>query len=594
MTPGKLSIVLALALTSCVVGTDYRPAADDCVTAEGNQWCTEKHGQALHCRHDWPSCGRTSKDGCEAEPPADPACYSPCGRGLSLSEVDVSCEGYDGSTTSGVASTGSTTNSTTSTSTTSEETSSEGETGSESSSTGDVVVACTAHTDCADAEAPACGDDGTCVACDAIADGDTACATHDEGAPLCREGACVPCHGSNTDACPAEMPTCQDFTCVECTSDDDSACSVARPVCSENTCVPCTADDIGACANDAARPVCFENTCVACTEDDPGACTGETPVCDTETNTCVPCAEHGQCESGVCNVDTGACFSAANVLVVDGGPGCTNNTEPFCRIGQAVSAIPQGQLTAVLVHALGGDTPYFESIILDGALTALFVAAGEDPPRIQGNGGPGLTVSGGAIAHLERIQFRGNTSGLGLLVTGEGSRAVLDRCVVALNRTGGISITTNGALELVNSFVSGDSDADALAVTGGTAAILYSTLAGQYGVSHALACDETSSVTVRNSFFVARHDDDEVQCDAASFSYSAAEMSLPGTGTFQLGPLELSWFSNIGQGDLHLNEPPNGLLRAAQWQPGDPSIDIEGDARPTTEGEMGVAGADVP
>src|SRR5690606_14040765 len=225
-------------------------------------------------------------------------------------------------------------------------------------------------------------------------------------------------------------------------------------------------------------------------------------------------------ESGVCNVDTGACFAAANVLVVNGASGCANNTEPFCRIGQAVQAIPEGQLTAVLVHALAGDTSYQESVVLDGARTALFLAATESAPIIQGNGGPGFTVSGGAVAHLEKLRFERGTHH-GVVITGEGSRAELDRCIVTRNQMGGVLVTTDGALELVNSFVSGDNDADALAVTGGTATILYSTLAGQFGTSRALACDETSSVTVRNSFFVARHDDDEVQCDAASFSYSA-------------------------------------------------------------------------
>lgn len=609
MMPFKNAIVLLpFCLAACVLGYDERPDDDDCVNQTGNQWCKEKHGEELYCRRGFPECGRVSWDGCDPEPPVEPACYSPCGHMLSVADLQQSCEGYDGSTTTtGSTSAGTTTSSTTSsTGTTSEGTTSEAASeseGSGSSSDGTTTLdgpdGCLDHPDCTDPALPACGADGVCGACDVAEDGDSVCALLDPSAPLCRESSCVACEEEeeeDTYACPISTPACVDFQCVECTAETTAACSVERPVCFENACVACTADDVGACANEEAHPVCFENACVACTAEDRGACAGETPVCDAETNSCVPCTEHGQCESGVCNVDTGACFSAANVLVVEGAPGCQDIVEPFCEIGQAVQAIPEGQLRAVLVFARRGGTAYQESVTLDGGRTALFLAGTNVRPIILGNGGPGLTVSGGAVAMLEGIRVERGTNE-GLLVTGEGSRAELDRCWVAQNSGGGIAVTEGAAIEVVNSFVSGVVDTDALAISGGTATIVYSTLAGRSvegGTSRALACDEASTVVARNSFFVATNDADEVECDAASFSFSAAEMSLPGEGTVFLGPMELTWFTNIVQGDLHLNEPRDGLLRAARWQPGDPTVDIDGDPRVATEGEMGVAGADVP
>jgi hypothetical protein len=56
-----------------------------------------------------------------------------------------------------------------------------------------------------------------------------------------------------------------------------------------------------------------------------------------------------------------------------------------------------------------------------------------------------------------------------------------------------------------------------------------------------------------------------------------------------------SWFTGFAGGDFHLSGThPAALELAATWMTGDPTTDIDGDARPTMDGATDVAGADVP
>jgi len=55
------------------------------------------------------------------------------------------------------------------------------------------------------------------------------------------------------------------------------------------------------------------------------------------------------------------------------------------------------------------------------------------------------------------------------------------------------------------------------------------------------------------------------------------------------------WFVGYGAGNFHLQNDGLSLFAdIAQWQPGDPLTDIDGDPRPTTAGAADYAGADVP
>ncbi len=57
----------------------------------------------------------------------------------------------------------------------------------------------------------------------------------------------------------------------------------------------------------------------------------------------------------------------------------------------------------------------------------------------------------------------------------------------------------------------------------------------------------------------------------------------------------LTWFAGYAAGDFHLTvTAPLDEILIVDWQPGDPTTDIDGDPRLTADGELDYAGADVP
>jgi len=82
-------------------------------------------------------------------------------------------------------------------------------------------------------------------------------------------------------------------------------------------------------------------------------------------------------------------------------------------------------------------------------------------------------------------------------------------------------------------------------------------------------------------------DDPEVNCVTDVFDDNANEL--------ELGVYDPDWFVDVGNFDSHLTGvAPPSLLTTAQWQAGDPTVDIDGDPRPDMNGADDVAGADVP
>ena len=81
---------------------------------------------------------------------------------------------------------------------------------------------------------------------------------------------------------------------------------------------------------------------------------------------------------------------------------------------------------------------------------------------------------------------------------------------------------------------------------------------------------------------------------------SATEMDLGGSNV-SVGDMEMAsgwaiWFDNAIVGNFHLSGPGQDVftLGQAQWQDGDPAVDIDGDPRPKGGGAPDRPGADVP
>jgi len=353
-------------------------------------------------------------------------------------------------------------------------------------------------------------------------------------------------------------------------------------------CVGCdaAAEPGDACeAKDPNAPVCHDDgRCVACTAANPDACGDATPVCDAE-NTCVGCSFHEQCSATACNIATGACFEDTCVVTVDGDGGAD-----YHDIGDAAM-----DGCVVIVHELDGELPYNENLVADGITVALLAADGEAPIIVGVGGNPSLALTGGATAYVQGLAFRGNQMAVGITATA--SSLYLDRTEVAGNTGGGITLTGGADGHLRNCFVGGFSDIVAMTVDESSADILYTTLGGQFDAP-ALACTAPTAVTVRNSILVSRAVTSDIDCDDAEVSYSATELLVPGMGNVALGDMDMldatAWFAGYNGGNFLLLNPPDGVLTAARWQLGDPTVDIEGHLRPTEPDSPDAAGADVP
>lgn len=368
----------------------------------------------------------------------------------------------------------------------------------------------------------------------------------------------------------------------------------AAPFCDDDgVCVDCGGIPLGdeACAGvDPLVPLCVEGDCVGCVDGMTAACDEQLLVCDTGAMACVSCAAHGECASGACDLlgDMPTCFDADNVFDVGSG-------QMYANVAAALTAVDgMGLERAVLVLHEGAD--FNETAVVNSAAIAFVAADGQSPQWVYTSmpAAPTLTVSGADTrVYLDGIRLAQNANDLGLSCSG----AAVDvrRSEIVANQGGGLSASTGCALSVENSFVGGDvNDVDAISATGAELSILYTTIGAGFGTAAALRCDGASTVAVRNSLLVARGSDDELQCAAAVTNSAGETLSAPNVS---LGDMATAWFGaggTFGTGDFHLSgTQPASISDAAQWGPGDPATDIDGDPRPAAVGPD-YAGADVP
>ncbi len=467
-------------------------------------------------------------------------------------------------------------------------------------------------------------------------DGDRYCADLDPGRPFCTQGddecklggftGCVadvtpqchaPCGATPADQCMVGDSSGTDTdTGSESDSGTDSGSSstgpmpcvgnddcpdTAAPFCEpvSGDCVACDGmdDPDGSCATvDPAAPLCVGGACVECTAEDPAVCDDQLLLCDDETNACAPCTEHAQCGSGACELDVGRCFPEDFVATVDG-----DGEADYMTVTAAVDAVMDRSYGVLVVHELDGGAPYTTpgGLLVDGGKTIALLAAPDEAPIIQGTGGnPGLRVeAAGTILYMDGLRVRnGDAEGL----VADGAFAWADRSRIVQNSGGGVLAQGGAVLTLRNCFVGGSvDDADALAVDGATANVVYTTLGAGTFNARALVCTAPRGVVVRNSILVSRGGTppDEIACSMASINNSATEGVVRGTANMDVGGFPgaspQDWFVDYAGGDLSLqNDGLTAFAGIAQWQDGDPVTDIHGDPRLTDA--LGYAGADSP
>jgi hypothetical protein len=87
--------------------------------------------------------------------------------------------------------------------------------------------------------------------------------------------------------------------------------------------------------------------------------------------------------------------------------------------------------------------------------------------------------------------------------------------------------------------------------------------------------------------------DDTIGCTGLTFDFNVVDTAeLVGNGNDVLS-FDSEWFPNIGTSDFHI-EMGAPFADVAQWNTGDPTTDIDGEPRPTTDGATDYAGADRP
>lgn len=358
----------------------------------------------------------------------------------------------------------------------------------------------------------------------------------------------------------------------------------AEPVCLDNECVPCTdtpEGDTACMSKDANFPVCNDDgQCVQCNAANDAACTDTTPVCDAGTSTCVGCTYHEQCDGTACDIATGACFDDVCLRTVDGdGPADFDNIS---------DAIADG--CVITVH--DGGAPYFENLEIDGITVAILAANGEQP-RLQGGTTATMTATGDANIYVQDMVVSLNGQDVG--VRAIGARVYLDRSQVLQNADGGIDLQTGSYSRLRNSFVGGNGnqfqDHHGIVVANSMLDVVYSSIVANDGNgADSLACSGAAG-SVRNSILVGA-DADSVDCDGVTLESNAVDEAI--AGNENVGPLVTDWFLSVPD-ELHLNvEGVAAFAEIAEWNTGDPTVDIDGDPRPDTDATADHAGADRP
>lgn len=447
---------------------------------------------------------------------------------------------------------------------------------------------------------PYCTPAGDCVACPDLPAHATSCAALDPDKPFCDE---------------------QTGLCAACLTPADCDGGVCHP--ESKTCVGCVT--LGDCP---APQVCDEQTgtCVQCIDDAGCLATEDAPICDG--GTCRGCREHGECLTGACELDRGACFpeGLTRHLHVDAAeqcldsicaPGlpCCSLSEAFAEIAADLSGIEHfivhvvpGKynsgfgLTATdrTVAVLGGPEVEIDASPLD--VPIVFVGDGQNDIssklylsglRITGQTAVAFGCTAAPFAALDDVEIHD--------VSGDAGH--IAKCVTWARRSefvrdgGGLAVDGTATLVLENSIIAGVAVQPALSVTAGAELeVNYSTIAHQSVLPNGLLWCSGGTARVRNSALLAQGGGDFVDCPDLLISHTVTtEAGLQGEGVAPVGaPLVKEPFLDWDTHNFRLAGDGNFLAGVALWTAGDPPTDIDGTKRPQVDGSADVAGAALP
>lgn len=467
----------------------------------------------------------------------------------------------------------------------------------------------------ASCESDLCADDTSCFLCNHQCDSGTtdcqagqirSCETDENGclvwstAEACSTGECMSTSacGICDDLCTLGSFDCTGSTLRECVT-NSMGCRVWSDVRNCNGGEPICVASQGRCACDVAAPphcqdrntpeVCIDGTWTA--EAD---CSGVSPRCVDGVG-CQPCSENSDCPASGCHFlgpDQGACFDTADVLNVSNATDLedtvknlgsnaqaviklaagTYDVDPFViQNGQEVSLI--GAAGTIITRSATGIDPNTMSLSFDSYLylSNLTVA--------DGVGARAVGSAQGSAVWIEDFLTYGYSYG----VYGPGDKYIRRSRITGT--TAGIG-AVGGLLKLENSSIGPGADT-AIIFNLGTATVdmRYVTLAGN---ALGMSCEQPyPKGTVRNSIIVSTGGSSfggnfATAClDALTFIDNAVDQADYGA---QVGAYQASWFVDPSQRDFHLTTAGGNAMNAiADWDLGDPTVDYDGDLRPTAE-----------
>ncbi|MEM7153799.1 MAG: hypothetical protein AAF799_13205 [Myxococcota bacterium] len=416
---------------------------------------------------------------------------------------------------------------------------------------------------------------------------------------------------------------------AECAEDLD--CPDERPQCSEGVCLACA--DLESCeAHDPATPACHEPSgrCLPCLPDG-DTCSGDMPHC-TGAGQCVQCLDSTHCPDSACNRFTGTCMPTDSVYWVFNStqdewpdPDGTVNA-PFGSIQEVLQTVGDEQVTiwiagSAYIEAMGMTIEGPRTVAIREFVEPTFGDDELDP--LFGGGLAAMTVTGGARVIVEEVDVTEHEDvaidcfgadlwlvNLGLMGgTGTGLRAVdcdvhLSGVHVGGNDRGAITTSGNTTLSIVNSVIGLNgvplaTEGTALELRGGTAEIVHSTIAANYGEpDRASVLCSGAALRIHNSIVTSF--DASIDCPQAQVDHSVVDTpSLSGDGVF-IADFNPQWFNSFGAGRTRVRWPTladpesSPMAGVAQWALGDPLTDIDGDPRPAVDGSEDYAGCERP
>jgi hypothetical protein len=241
---------------------------------------------------------------------------------------------------------------------------------------------------------------------------------------------------------------CRGNQCIAQLCETSAECDAAAPYCVGDLDGRCqeTCDADAQCpgfGQTAAQAFCESGACVECRAA-MADCSGETPIC--AAGVCTACTANDQCGSGVC-VDDGTCADEsmiAHVATTGSAISDCSLASPCSTIERAIGVLPARPFIVVA----SGTYSRVGTLSLIG--TRRLIGSGSPLPVVKrSDAGPIITVNGGAVISLERIELanatgttaRNSSGGHGVLcLAGGGAPTVkLADSVLRLNQATGLT-----------------------------------------------------------------------------------------------------------------------------------------------------------